>query len=91
MPVFKITPVNAKDPDWQCSNYCGDVVIRAENEKKARALAARTFGLFDPIGQGSCLCTWQSELHTRCELQSDDEGEPEILFPPGAIAHRHHA
>jgi hypothetical protein len=90
MPVFKIVPVNTEDPDWQCSNYCGEVVIREETEKKARALAARTFGLFDPIGQGSCLCPWQSEAHTRCELQSPGDGEPEILSPSISAAHRHH-
>jgi len=92
MPVFKLTPVNADDPDWKCSSYCGEVRVRAENEHRARTLAARSFALFDPIGQGSCLCTWESEAHTRCEKIQDspaDGEKPAILFPALPEKHAH--
>jgi hypothetical protein len=89
MPVFKLIPIDREDPDWRCSSYCGEALVRAETEHHARALAARTFGLFDPIGEGSCLCPWTSEFHTRCETQGQASGDgvAELLHPKITARH----
>jgi hypothetical protein len=81
--LFKLSPIDAADSDWQCSRFCGDVLVRAKNENKARALAMREFGLLDPIGEGSCICPWTSESHTRCKLVGESEGSDKegLLLP----------
>jgi hypothetical protein len=43
MQVWKLTPVDLSDPNWNASSHRGLVIVRAQSESAARALAAKAF------------------------------------------------
>ena len=43
MPIYKLTDIDPTSHHWGVSNYRGEVVVRAEDEKKARGIAAKAF------------------------------------------------
>ena len=45
MPIWTLEPLDLGNPNWEASTHKGRVIIRAENEKKARFLAAKAFGI----------------------------------------------
>ncbi len=83
MRLFKLIPVDLSDGNWRCSSHHGEILVRARDEEHARGMAMKEFGLFDPMGEGSCVCPWISPLLTRCEDMgaSDDFHAAEILIP----------
>jgi hypothetical protein len=43
MPVYRLTPIDPRDPDWRGSTHRDAAVVRAGSEGEARALAAEAF------------------------------------------------
>ncbi len=53
MPVWKLTPTDLSDPNWEASSHRGLAVMRAPDEAGARAAAAEAFDVptrFPPTG-----------------------------------------
>ena len=53
MPVWKLTPTDLSDPNWEASSHRGMAVVRAPDEAAARAAAAEAFDVptrFPPTG-----------------------------------------
>ena len=44
MRVWRLSPVNTREPEWQASAWTGVAGVRAETERQARRLAALSFG-----------------------------------------------
>ena len=42
MPIWRLTPINLHNPEWQASMYKGEVFVRAADEARARQTAAVT-------------------------------------------------
>ncbi|MQY62124.1 hypothetical protein GH146_02400 [archaeon] len=43
MKIWKLSPRDLSSPGWRNSDYQGDAIVRAENEKEARNIAASHF------------------------------------------------
>ena len=48
MPIWTLEPLDLETPNWEASIYKGKVIVRAENERRARFLAAKAFGIATP-------------------------------------------
>jgi hypothetical protein len=87
MPVWKLTPIDPSDPNWQASSHRGMAVVRAPNEAAARAAAAEAFDVatrFPPTG-GAKFPPWNSPALVKAERidnpRYEAEGPTEILDP----------
>jgi hypothetical protein len=87
MAVWRLVPIDLNDPNWEASSHRGNVVVRARNEREARALAARAFDVktgFRP-GEGVRFPPWTRAGLAMAERVDDPrfepEGPPEILEP----------
>ena len=87
MTVWKLTPVDLLDPNWNASSHRGEIIVRARSEKAARALAAKTFDVATRFSPGSSTqappCTRPSCV--RAERITDEryppDGPAEVLRP----------
>ena len=55
MPVWKLTPIDLDDPNWEASSHRSAAVVRAPDEDAARAAAAKAFDVatrFPPLRRG---------------------------------------
>lgn len=43
MPIWKLTPVDLSDPNWEASSHRGIAIVRARDEADARTAAAQAF------------------------------------------------
>jgi hypothetical protein len=43
MPIWKLTPLDLRDPNWEASSHQGFAVVRARNARDARTIAAKAF------------------------------------------------
>jgi hypothetical protein len=87
MPVWKLTPIDLSDPNWEASSHRGTVVVRAADEDAARTVAARAFDVetrFSPR-RGAKFPPWHSPALVNAERIGDPRYEPkgptEILDP----------
>jgi hypothetical protein len=87
MPVWKLTPIDLLDPNWEASSHRGAVVVRAPDEAAARTAAGRAFDVatrFPPRG-GAKFPPWHSPALVSAELIDDARyeatGPTEILDP----------
>ena len=53
MKIWKLSPIDLGFAGWRYSRYKGDATVRAENEKKAREIAAIDFGNLTKKTSGS--------------------------------------
>ncbi len=87
MPVWKLTPVNLNDPNWQASSHRDIVIIRARDEEAARKLAQKAFGLKTdfPAGGGIKAPPWTRADVVKAERIKrtfyEDNGPDEVLHP----------
>ncbi len=88
MKIFKLVPKNLNSPDWGESNLPEKVIVRAEDENKARRIAAFSFA--PPVEiksrvQPSPINPWESSNHVDCKEETDSkysiDGDEEILDP----------
>lgn len=88
MPIWALTPVDPLDPNWEASSYQGRVVVRARDEKAAREIAGKAFGVKTrfPPGAGVKAPPWKRPALVTAEIIEDpryeDKGRAEVLFPP---------
>jgi hypothetical protein len=87
MPIWKLTPIDLSDPNWEASSHRGATVVRAADEAAARAAAAEAFDVptrFPPRG-GAKFPPWHSSALVEATLIDDPlydpEGPVEILDP----------
>jgi hypothetical protein len=87
MPVWKLTPTDLSDPNWEASSHRGMAVVRAPDEAAARAAATEAFDVptrFPPTG-GAKFPPWHSPALVKAERIVDPryaaEGPTEILDP----------
>jgi len=87
MAIWALTPVDLTDPNWEASSHRGRVLVRAPNRQKARAIAARAFGVktgFRPR-QGPRFPPWNRAALVTVERVYDsrfeERGATEVLDP----------
>jgi hypothetical protein len=87
MPVWKLTPTDLADPNWEASSHRGPAVVRAPNEAAARKAAAEAFDVathFPPRG-GAKFPPWHSPALVKAErieeARYEAKGPTEILDP----------
>lgn len=87
MPVWRLTPTDLADPNWEASSHRGPAVIRAPTEAAARKAAAAAFDVptqFSP-GGGAKFPPWNSPALVRVERIEDSryeaKGRTEVLDP----------
>jgi len=87
MPIWKLTPLDLGDPNWQASSHQGIAIIRARTEAQARATAAKAFDVktrFSP-GQGQRLPPWKRAALVKAERVEDRryeaDGPAAVLEP----------
>jgi hypothetical protein len=87
MPIWRLTPIDAEDPNWESSSHRGLVVVRAPNEGSAREVAEKAFGVPTrfPPGKGMRVPPWMRSELVRAEIIDSPiypaEGPTEVLEP----------
>jgi hypothetical protein len=87
MPIWKLTPIDLDDPNWESSSHRGLVVVRAPNEGSAREAAEKAFGVPTrfPPGKGMRVPPWMRSELVRAEIIDSPiypaEGPTEVLEP----------
>jgi hypothetical protein len=87
MPLFKLSPVDLTDPNWEASSHRAAAIVRARDENAARAIAGKAFDVstgFRP-GRGLKVPPWmRPELVTVERIEDsrwDSRGPDEVLYP----------
>lgn len=88
MPIWKLTPLDLRDPNWEASSHQAFAIVRARSEAVARATAARAFDVktgFRP-GKGQIISPWMRPALVKTEAvddeRYDDKGPAAVLQPP---------
>lgn len=88
MKIWKLSPINLDFAGWCCSTYKDDVIIRAEDEEKARDIATQNFGIFAKkvsSTQETPRSPWNDSTVVKCiELSNSKysiEGPAKLLEP----------
>ncbi len=87
MALWKLTPIDLLDPNWEASSHRAVVIVRAASEEAAREAAAEAFDVktrFAP-GQGMKAPPWKRPALVQAEAIQDPryeaEGPTEVLEP----------
>jgi hypothetical protein len=87
MTVWKLSPVDLTDKNWEASSHRGAVIVRAPDEEMAREAAEQAFGVktrFKP-GAGVIARPWKRDSIVKAEQIKDPrfelEGATEVLDP----------
>jgi len=87
MPLWKLTPVDLHDPNWEASSHRAVAIVRALDEADARDTAARAFDVktrFSPR-KGQRLPPWKRDALVTVEriedARYDAEGPASVLEP----------
>lgn len=87
MPIWKLTPIDLDDPNWEASSHRGLIIVRAPNEASARKAAEEAFGVQTrfPAGKGMRVPPWTRSELVRAEIIDSPiysaEGPTEVLQP----------
>ena len=87
MPVWKLTPIDLDDSNWEASSFRGAAVVRARTEAAARRAAAAAFDVSTrfPAGRGVRFPPWGSPELVKAERLEDPryeaKGPTEVLDP----------
>ncbi len=87
MPIWRLTPVDLRDPSWEASSHRGTALVRARDEADARAVAAKAFDVktrfapatpqaFPPWGRASLV-----KVERIDDRRYAAEGPAEVLDP----------
>ena len=64
MPLWKLTPTDLTDRNWETSSHKGDVIVRAQSEKRAREIVANAYeGKGDSLPGGEPLYSPWKNIH----------------------------
>jgi len=87
MPIWKLTPLDLHDPNWEASSHRDIAIVRARDEADARATAAKAFDAktrFKP-GKGQRLPPWKRAELVKVERIDDSryeaDGPAAVLTP----------
>ncbi len=87
MAIWKLTPLDLLDPNWDASSHRGVAIVRARTETDARNTAAKAFDTktrFRP-GEGQKFPPWKRPALVRVEPIEDAryeaEGPAAVLDP----------
>jgi hypothetical protein len=87
MPIWRLIPVDFKDPNWEATSHRGSVVVRAPGESTAREAAQAALGVQTrfPPAKGLRVPPWMRSKLVRADnidspLYSAD-GPTEVLQP----------
>ena len=87
MPIWKLTPLDLHDPNWEASSHQGIAIVRARDEADARATAAKAFDVktrFKP-GKGQRFPPWRRAELVKVERIDDQryeaDGPAAVLNP----------
>jgi hypothetical protein len=87
MALWKLTPIDPVDANWQASSHRDLTIVRAADERTARELAQKAFGVktrFTP-GEGVKAPPWLREELVSAErlhdARWDEDGPAEVLEP----------
>ena len=75
MPLWKLTPNDLTDRNWEANSHTGEVIVRAHSEKRAREIAAKAYEAEDNSVPGGepLYSLWQNiHLVTCLRLESTD-------------------
>jgi osmotically-inducible protein OsmY len=86
MPVWRLSPVDLNDPNWEASSHRGAIVVRALNEESAREVAQSAFGVKTRFKhRGPLTSPWKRGELVRAERISgegfDPKGPSAVLAP----------
>jgi hypothetical protein len=87
MPIWRLTPIDAEDPNWEASSHRRPVVARAPSEASAREAAEEAFGVRTrfPPGKGMRVPPWTRSELVHAEIIDSRlypaEGPTEVLEP----------
>ncbi len=86
--VWRLNPIDPDSLNWKASIYCGELIIRAPSERRARQIAGLALGIAVRRipGQRTISNPWNRLVgEATCERLVDskykDEGQDAILFP----------
>ncbi len=91
MPLWKLTPIDVADPNWEASTHKGEVIARAGTEERARDITYAAFTIAAPARyeEPVKITPWRYLHLVMCEpFESDDydaEGPERILLPERTI------
>ena len=87
MALWKLTPIDLLDPNWETSSHRAAAVVRAPSETAARQAAQEAFGVkagFKP-GAGVRVPPWTRDALVKAERIEDQrydaDGPTEVLQP----------
>lgn len=87
MILWRLSPIDLLDPNWEASSHRGPAIVRAPDEAAARAAAAEAFDVATrfPPGGGVRVPPWTRASLVRAEEISDPRYDPrgptEVLDP----------
>ncbi len=87
MTLWKLTPIDLLDPNWDASSHRGPAIVRAPDEAAARAAAAEAFDVATrfPPGAGVRVPPWTRASLVKAEEITDRrydlQGPVQILDP----------
>lgn len=86
--IWRLAPINPSSPYWKASTYCGQLVIRAPSERRARQIAGLALSIaVEHVPGGQTISNpWNRIVgEATCERVTEstyeDEGPEAILFP----------
>lgn len=88
MKIWELLPIDPSNDNWAASTYAGSVVVRAENEDRAREIASLAFdtAATKPANGTVRYPPWRHPELVDCrELTDgsfDEDGDEAILDPP---------
>ncbi|HEX9648541.1 MAG TPA: hypothetical protein VGB88_13635 [Alphaproteobacteria bacterium] len=88
MYLWRLSPIDPADPNWEASSYRGVAVVRARDEAGARKAAETAFGVKTrfPPGHGVTAPPWLRPASVKAEIIEDSryqsDGPTEVVFPP---------
>lgn len=86
MPIWRLSPINLSDPNWEASSHRGAAVVRAASEEAARDMAQNAFGVKTRFQHtGAAVTPWKRAELVRAEPIQDDRFDPKgpagVLLP----------
>jgi hypothetical protein len=87
MKIYKLIPLNPTDAAWRYYTHKGEVIVRAVDERGARALASQKFKIFGMVNpnRGARFDPWRDESQVSVQELFDTsyrpDGEPGVLEP----------
>lgn len=87
MPVYRLSPIDLVDPNWEASSHRGPAIVRARDEAAARLIADKAFAVKTgfPPGRGVRVPPWTRPQLVRVEPIDDPRwpgsGPDEVLHP----------